>query len=829
MRKHMQTRRIAAFILGIYALFPAAGVRANGDGAVGPTVQASHITIEIEPSGDGLEERIAGLLRERILRRSQVSVEVTNKTTRGAELRVAIGRRVASTGRFRALVERHSMTLPGVARVAPEGYAVKLVQTDEGPLLIAEGADARGLLYAAGEILRQIEYGLDRVSLSPVDVSTAPAYRFRGSSANQGGTMRAITGARGWTGKEWQDYFLDYALAGANTGYAGGAQFEFLKQFDLMTVGGCRPNQFRGEIPEDWKAGGLEGWEGTDWVCPSVPDARQALLEQWEEEFARTENHEILRFYAGDPGGCRCPRCGPWGKTFIDLCEEVATIWLKHHPDSIIQIANQDLSNAGDRAIFSYLNEKSRAWLQGIAYGPGSNALSSYFRDELRDDLFEYPGAGPLNRYLAEILNNIPKHQTITHYSDITHWIRSQYNLKRPDPHLIKAYNRRTFHTRPEAFYQIFQAIMPFSEGDIIYSEGYHDEFHQYMWNRLLWNPSRSLDDVMTEYCTYHFGADAAPEMAAAMLQLEKNLELPLAENDGVDRYYLLVREAGWKIPPHLMAGNYRWMLHMQKAALDKYFQLRLRRELARDAALESLAKNDPDNAVARAQALLAEPIETPDMVALKEEARRLGEESDSAIGLRNVGYFSVDKPLTSMGWAVAQFEAAGAATGDERRAILRRLADYEDVGSGEYYDDAGAPGRQPHLIRGDSYDASSWMDPDNRPSQNSIAYSIEDPQGVAFRYTDLDPAARYRVRVSMVAPRIPSADAMPEGAKRLQSILADGEYIVRDVEIPMYTAQIFEYDVPGSVTGDGTLELVFERGTDSVGVVVSEVWLLKK
>ena len=829
MHKHMQLRRTVALILGICALFPTESVLARSDGAVEPTGQVFHVSIEIEADGDGLEERIAELLRERILRRSKVSVEVTRNTASDAELRIAIGRRATGASRFQAMVERHGVTLPGVARVAPEGYAVKLVQTEEGPLLIAEGADARGLLYAAGEILRRIEYGPDRVSLSPVDVSTAPAYRFRGSSANQGGTMREITGARAWTEKEWQDYFLDYALAGANTGYAGGAQFEFLKQFDLMTVGGCRPNQFRGDIPEDWKAGGLEGWEGTDWVCPSMPGARHALLEQWEEEFARTEDHDILRFYAGDPGGCRCSRCEPWGKTFIELCEEVAAIWLKHHPDSIIQVANQDLSNEGDQAIFAYLNEEPRTWLQGIAYGPGSNALSTYFRDELRDDLFEYPGTGPLNRYLSEILNNIPKHQTITHYSDITHWIRSQYNLDDADPYLVKAYNRRTFHTRPAAFYDIFQAIMPFSEGDIIYSEGYHDEFHQYLWNRLLWNPNRSLDDVMNEYCRYHFGVDAAPEMADAMLQLEKNLELPLAENDGVDRYYLLVKEAGWKIPPHLMAGNYRWMLHMQKAALDKYFQLRLRRELAREATLQSLAKNDPDNAVAKAQEVLAEPLETPDMAALKEEARRLGEESDRTIGLRNVGYFSADKPLSSLGWTVAQFEAAGATTDDERRAILRRIADYEDAGPGGYYDDAGAPGRQPHLIRGESHDASSWMDSSNRPSQNTIAYSIEDPRGVAFRYTALDPAADYRVRVTMVAPRIPGADAMPEGTKRLQSLLADGEYVVRNVEIPAYTAQIFEYDLPGSVTDDGDLELVFERGPGSLGVVVSEVWLLKE
>lgn len=791
-------------------------------------VRASSIAIVYEAGGDGQEARVAELLRERITRRSRVNVTVSRECPPGVDLSIVLGRRTTSAGMFKELAERHGLTLPGVARTAPEGYAVKRVDVDGKPLLIAEGADARGLLYAAGEVLRRFTYGADHVALGAVDMSAAPAYRYRGSSANQGGTMRELTGARGWTEKEWQDYFLDFALSGANIGYAGGRQFEYLHEFGLMTVGGNRPNQFRGEIPEAWKAGGLEGWEGTDWVCPSVPEARAALMKQWDEEFARTENHEILRFYAGDPGGCRCDRCEPWGKTFVELCEEVAAIWLKHHPGTIIEIANQDLSNEGDKAIFAYLNAQPRTWVQGIAYGPGSNALSRYFRDELREDLMEYPGVGPVNRYLAEILNNLPKEQTITHYSDVSHWIRSQYNLEHPDPHLMKAYNRRTFHTRPAAFYRIFQDIMPFSQGDIIYSEGFHDEFHQYMWNRLLWNPNRSLDDVLGEYCTYHFGAAAAPLMAEALLQLEKNLEAPLATNEGVDRYYLLVKEAGWKIPPNLMQGNFRWMLHMQKAALDKYFQLKLRGEIARDAALQALAMESPDDAVTHAQALMAEPLESGDMAALKDEARRIGEDSERTMGLRNEGYFAVDQPLTALGWTAKQYEAAAAASGDARAAILHQLAHYEDAGPGGFYDDAGNPERQPHLVKGESFDAASRMDPNNRPSQSTIAYGGDEAQGVAFRYTGLDPAAAYRVRVTMVAPRMRRSE-VPADAKRTQSVLADEEYIARDVELPVFTAQQFEYDVPQSATADGALDLNFEKGAGAAGTVVSEVWLLKK
>ena len=796
----------------------------------GLPVRTSQVHIIIDSGDNSTEYYVANAVRDRILRRSQVTVNISEHMDNSTALNIHIGRRDTGSESFRELVERHQVTLPGKGRIAPESYAVKLVQSGGSPLLIAEGADKRGVLYAAGEVLRRLEYGYDWIGLQPVDMSAAPAYQFRGSSANQGGTMRERTGARAWTQEELRDYTLDYAFSGANAFYASGPDFDFVKQFDLMTVGGCRPNQFRGEIPEEWKAGGLEFWEGTGWVCPSVPEARAALMEQWDKEFSKTQNHDIMRMYAGDPGGCRCPRCEPWGRTFIELCEEVGAIWHKTHPDSIIQIANQDLSNEGDQAIFDYLNAEPRTWLEGIAYGPGSNAMSSYFREELRDDLFEYPGTGPVNRYLKEILNNIPKQQHITHYSDITHWISAQYMCEKPEPHLMKIYGRRTFHTRPAAFYSIFQSIMPFSEGDIIYSEGYHDEVHQYMWNRLLWNPNRTLEDILDEYCTYHFGHEAAPLMLQAMLQLEKNLEEPLADNPGIDRFYLLVKEAGWKIPLHYMADDYRWRLYMQKAALDKYYQLKLRRENECAASMEALVRNMASDVPAKTQTILAEPIETPEMVALRSEAGRLGDETNERIGLRNVGYFSFEVALTSLAWTRKQVEAALNAPEAEQAGLLQKAVLYEDPGPEGFYDDAGAPGCQPHLIQGNSYDASRRMDPENRPSANTIAYSLEEPGGVVFRYEALDPTATYKVRITMALPRYwQDTGQSPPDTPQKQNILADGEYIAKDTMIPVFTAAQFEYDVPAIATSDGILELSIEKGTGSRGVAVSEVWLIRK
>lgn len=833
MRSHQQ-RRLSRFdkylrILTCFTLVFLTGMTFLPETASGEDrVTASRIVIIIPDDADNLEVRVADVLQDRIRKRSDVPVEITREKPGNAALNIYLGR----TG-HKALDElcvANGVKPPGRKRGAPESFALKTAKLAGIPALIAVGADNRGTLYAVGEILRQLTYNPDSVSIGEVNISSAPAYRYRGFSANQGGTMMLVTKARTWSQQEWQEYVLDLALAGANCFYADGAGFDFAKSFDLMTVTGSRPNELS-NFPKQWQA-----TERGTWVCPSIPEARTALMEKWDKDFKNRQDHDVMRMFAGDPGGCRCPRCSPWGKTFISLCEEMAGIWLKYHPNSVIMIANQDLDNAGDQAIFDYLNEKPRTWLYAIAYGPGSNAMSSYFRNELRDDLFEYPGSGSVNRYLAETLNQIPKYQRIVHYSDITHWISAQYEIENPEPNLVSVYGRRTFHTRPRGYYAIFQAIMPFSEGDIIYSEGYHDEFHQYMWNRLLWNPNRSVEDATMEYCRLHFGAEAAPLMSEAIFQLEKNLEAPLETNKGIDRYYLLVKEAGWKVPMHLMRNNHRWRAHMEKAALDKYVQLKLRAELDKQdrvsrAVRSGLDPNEVDDAIAGAVAMLNEPTETPEMKSLRDEARRLGEETNAIYGIRNVGYFSLDKDLVGLAWVTKQItSAASAKSPDEKRKILEMMANYEDAGNGSFYDDAGNKYRQPHLIKGESYDASPMLDPKNRPSQNTIAYNLQEAKGIVLRYNNLDPGASYVLRVSLVAPRVPKEMVeVPPQIRRTESILADGEYLVKDLEVPEYTAQQLEYDIPKRLTEDGSLEIAFERGSGAVATVVSEVWLIKR
>ena len=289
--------------------------------------KVSHkISIVLDPGADDTEARVADVLRARIIKRSPgAAVEITRATPPAGGLPIYLAR-TERGGIADQLCAKEHIILPSDGwDTFPEGYACKSV----GPAILAVGADARGVLYAAGEVLRQLRYAADSVSFDPFSVCTAPAYRYRGSSANQGGTMRQITGARAWTPEEIREYTLDYALAGANCFYAHGDMFEFVKSFDLMSEFGCRPNQLS-DFPDARTRAEWQATERGNWACPSIPEARQALLANWDKLFQTVPDYDVLRFFAGDPGGCRCDKCEPWGKTFIYLCEEVAAIWLKY-------------------------------------------------------------------------------------------------------------------------------------------------------------------------------------------------------------------------------------------------------------------------------------------------------------------------------------------------------------------------------------------------------------------------------------------------------------------------------------------------------------------
>ena len=831
-----------------------------------------------------VEKKVAQLLKERLLEKSDISVELRSEPQKVNQdgLIIILGQ-PGHHHQLRELFVRYK--IPELTDLAPgpEGFLLKRIDQNT---IIAAGIDDRGCLYAVGELLRQIKPLIDAIAVpNDLEVRTAPAFEIRGTQYGQSGVAKRLAKVRDWTEEETQRAILDYALAGANIfSTRPGPIYDFIKSFGLMTQGGFGANtaQETQSTHPDWVASESIGRKG--YVCLSVDEARRYMLEKFEAFAKNSPAYDLLKFHGGDGGGCECDRCDPYGLIFIKLVEEMANIFHKYHPDTKVYFTNQKFDNDDDNAIFSYLQEKPRPWLWAWGYGPGSDATTWQpgHRQTHRMDLFRYPGFGPYGSYPQEILHQLPPQQKLVYYNEITHWKYAQHAYiqmypradrnghlpphwshdiyeRQSDQFLTMVYNRLTFYAWPRQYHRIFHDLMRYGVGDITHSSGHHDHFNQWMWQRLLWSPRLRVEDVMLEYCRTWFGDEAAHDMSEAIFQLEENLEeIPgksLPEKEGILNYYKLVKRAGKKMPTNLMRNNWLWRMFMQKGALDRYVQLSVAQQTELQHEVENQVRNLTMNSysISDLQSILdrvkEEIKETDEMNQLREEARILGEESNKLFGVRNDGYFNLPHDFVGLGWLERQLQRAIEAPKKQRMELLRMIADYENPGEGGYYDNLGTANIAPNVVNGYPYDhgqpyVSQMLSEGNRPSQRSMHFTQQERQGVTLHYTNLDPEAKYKIRFTLARPWYQERYAMRMNQKS-QSIYADDIMIADNMELPLKMSDFFTFDIPKKATADGELTIRFEKSPDVAagdrvrieqwrnsggwGTIVSEAWLMKK
>jgi len=841
------------------------------------------VVIQHAPKAGKVELNIAGLLAERLMEAGISRVSVGSETSLSAgsldKLVILLGM-PATHEDLNSIFTK--LRIPPLTELepGPEGFLLK--KPDNQNIIMAAGIDDRGCLYAVGEFLRQAHIRNGLLELPAIlEVRSAPAFEIRGTQFGQSSVAKTIAKVRPWTDKETQRVILDYALAGANIFSAEyGPMFGFIKSFGLMTQGGFGANTAAGEIPREWEA--KESIGRTGYVCLSVKEGNDYMLKLCEDYFKGKPAYDLVKFQGGDRGGCECDKCKPYGQIFIKTVEKMAEIIHRYHPETRIYFTNQKFDNADDQAIFSYLQEKPRLWLWAWGYGPGSDATSWQpgHRQTHRMDLFRYPGYGPYSLYPKEILRQLPPQQKLLFYNEITHWKYAQHafiqmypradrdgNLpphwshdiyeRRPDQFLTMVYNRLSFYACPQNYYRVFNDLMPYGVGDITHSSGHHDHFNQWMWQRLLWAPRTTLDEVVNEYCKTWFGHEAAPFMSEALYILEKNIEeqpgTPLPQKEGIEKYYQLVKQAGTVMPKEWMDRDWLWRMYMQKGALDKYTRLNAIRQVELQARVEkhiSEALRSGETSKAITEALTWFDLkESDEMAALKEEARILGEESNRIFGERNDGYFNLQHDFIGLGWLHRQLERAQKAKGAEKTELLSMIVDYENAGVGGFYDNLGTFNPAPHVVAGYPYDhgqpyVSQMLAEGNRPSQRSMHFTQNENQGVTFHYSNLDRRATYKIRFTFVRPWYQERYASRMNQKS-QSVYADDVLLAKEVELPLQMSDYFTYDIPAKVTSDGELTIRLEKAADVAngdrvsveqwrnsggwGTIVSEVWLMKK
>ena len=765
---------------------------------------------------------------------------------------------------------------PGV-----EGFLLKSINENGKQQILAAGIDARGCLYAVGELLRQISVDENKGFSLPenLEIRTAPAFEIRGTQYGQSGVSKSLAKVRDWTSEETQRVILNYALAGANIfSTEPGPMFDFIKSYGLMTQGGFGANTSGEKIPEEWNAS--ESIGRTGYVCLSVPEAKKYMLKKCEDYFKNSPAFDLVKFHGGDGGGCECDKCNPYGLTFIKTVEEMAGIIHKYHPETRIYFTNQKFDNEDDNAIFEYLNEQPRDWLWAWGYGPGSDATTWQpgHRQTHRMDLFRYPGFGPYSLYPREILRRMPARHQLVYYNEITHWKYAQHALiqmyprpdkngdqpphwsheiyeRRPDQYLTMVYNRLTFNVFAKYYHRVFNDLMRYGVGDITHSSGHHDHFNQWMWQRLLWSPGTDVESVVDEYCRNWFGPEATPEMAQAIFLFEENMVeqpgVPITQKSGIDNYYDLVKNAGTKMPDWRMKNNWLWRMYMQKGVIDKYVKLSVIQQTELQKRVEKLiasGKTD-DKSLNEAIKWFSEMNETIEMAALREEAEKLGEESNRLFGMNSEGLYNLTHDFIGLGWLKRQLERALSATENERNELLEMIPGYENPGEGGFYDNLGTFNPAPHVEFGYPYDhgqpyVQNMLSEENRPSQRSMHYTQDEQQGVTLHYRNLDPDAKYKIRFTLVRPWFQERYAMRMN-QHSESIYADDSLLEENVELPLQMSDFFVYDIPADATSDGDLVIRLEKAADVAngdrvsveqwrnsggwGTIVSEVWLIKK
>lgn len=179
------------------------------------------VLIQTGSQAEEIERNVVSLLAERIAEPSGIPVRVTDEAAAGAsptsELVILAGV-PAHHSALRAQFEaRRIAPLTGLAP-GPEGFLLKTVPRGSGFQVLAAGVDARGVLHAAGEILRRgVVSELSFEFPTNLVIRTAPAFEIRGTQFGQSSVARNRAKVRPWTEQDRRRAILDFALAGMNT------------------------------------------------------------------------------------------------------------------------------------------------------------------------------------------------------------------------------------------------------------------------------------------------------------------------------------------------------------------------------------------------------------------------------------------------------------------------------------------------------------------------------------------------------------------------------------------------------------------------------------
>ncbi|SFL15376.1 Glycosyl hydrolase family 67 N-terminus [Paenibacillus sp. 1_12] len=787
-------------------------------------------TVVYSKEAKGAEAKAVDVLIEELDKRTGVLLSRANGYPKGNVPVIAIGTKES----FASLDEGEDCRrLPkGLPTLKAEGYVIRTVSDADCHTVYINGADARGVMYGVGKLLRSLKWSDNVLQLEhELNLNESPSFPLRG---HQLGYRPKNNAYDAWSTNQFDQYIRDLAIFGANS-------IEILPpRTDDDAIGPVmkvEPMEMMIQLSEIIHSYGMDTWVwypnmGGDY---SNPNTIEAELAEREHIFSSVPHIQHIFIPGSDPGDMEPEPLFKW-------CEQVAHLLNRYHPDAKLWLSPQVMNGdptAWKKGFYEQLS-KEPAWLGGIVFGPH------------------------VDEALSELRRIVPQKYPIRRYEDITHNFHCQYPVTDWDLSFALTLGRESSNPRPLAQKHIHNELASYAIGNLSYSEGINDDVNKFIWNDQDWNPQTPAVETLRDFARWFISCEQADGVAQGLLALENNWIGPLAANDGVEvtllQWQQMEREASERV-----LNNYRFQMGLLRAYFDAYTKRRLfyetELEYRAKEALRDAKQLGALGAVQQAEQILARAV--TELVA-QDYRRRCEELADKLFA--NIGY----QLTVSRHYAIAQdrgafMDAINAPLNDARWLLIKcalikkeqdeakQLAMIDEVlnrinpGPGGFYDNLGSfrsntridpgqgweqdPGylyspRTAHavyLLSGTRAEAKekelggiplAWI--------NHINVMLDTP--IIIRYDQLDPSSDYIVKVAYVG------EIGVEAHKAVQvKLTANDTYVVEEnLLVNGSTVTIRESLIPREVVSSGELKLTFLRTQGTKRLNIGEIWLVR-
>jgi len=702
-----------------------------------------------------------------------------------------------------AVPHRDGQDLPENKR---EGYRICVKQDGRGaPVVWIIGADARGVLFGTGRLLRLLDWGPRRVSLAEAtDISTSPVYPIRG---HQLGYRARANSYDAWNAATYEQYIRDLILFGCNC--IENIPFQDDQPSPHMTVPRDEMNVLLSRMCDRYDLG--------YWVwTPVVFDLhdrvqRAAEIERHASLYSACPRLDAVFVPGGDPGA------NP-PELLLPFLQEIAGRLMAGHPDARVWLSLQWFNDTQIDYVYRYIDEHKPNWLGGLVAGPSSPPV-------------------------PETRRRLPRDYRLRDYPDITHTVRCQYPVPWWDPAFSLTLGRECPNPRPVYYAYVHNWLAPYTEGFITYSDGIHDDVDKVIWSARGWDPQVDVREVLKDYARVFFRPDLAEPVADGILALERNWEGALSENGTVESTLSHWRTLEAQTPE--LKNNWRWQLCLLRSFYDACVRRRLlyetQLEQEANASLARAREIGIEKAMNDAQRVLDRATTEPAAPELRRRVVELCDALFQTIGLqtsvkkyhasgpeRGAVLDYIDYPLNNRWWLEDEFVRVRATGSEEEK--LRRLEEictWENPGAGSFYDDVGNVAKSPHVVRGEGWNTDPLMDRNPNPthwwwddgfSRKRLSWQVSMDWPIAVRYERVDPNADYVIRIT----------GYGEALTRIN------QHRVKPTLYGRGIGEIKEFPIPRDAVRSGQIVVTWDR-PEEPGLNwreqsrITEIWLLKK